>query len=396
MEKFYHLFDIAALIAKERRGYLTEEESKTLQQWLAESDSNKVLYDKFKDKTFVSDNIEELKKFNAQQAYTKVVTKITSLDKAKTRYLGIPNYAKYAAAVVLLIASAYFVVSIFHRPAAIEIAQSMIEPGRQKAILITSGNEEIALDGAANKQIVTNDQAQIVQNGSTLSYGQSASGANLPAEVAYNTLIIPRGGEYSLILSDGTEVKLNAGSKLKYPVAFTGNTREVILEGEAFFKVAKSGTIPFIVTTKEVHITVYGTMFNVSTYTGESSVQTTLVEGSVGVSVKKSGADARLKPGEQFAMDKNTGETETRKVNTDQYIAWTKGLFVFENEPIENILREMSRWYDFDFEFANDNLREQRFTLSLRRQDDVSKILDMISSSSGIRFSEKGKQITVF
>lgn len=396
MEKFYHLFDIAALIAKEKRGNLTDEESTALQQWLAESDSNKALYGKFGDKTFVSDNIEELKQFNSKQAYTKVVTRITSLDKVKTRYFGIPNYAKYAAAVVLLIASTYFAVSILHKPAATEITQSMIEPGRQKAILITSGNEEIALDGAANKQIITNDKAHIVQNGSTLSYGQSASGEQLPAEVAYNTLITPRGGEYSLILSDGTEVKLNAGSKLKYPVAFTGNTREVILEGEAFFKVAKSGTVPFIVTTNEVHITVYGTMFNVSTYTGEKSVQTTLVEGSVGVSVKKLGSDTRLKPGEQFTMDKNTGETATRKVNTDQYIAWTKGLFVFENEPIENILQEMSRWYDFDFEFANNTLREQRFTLSLGRYDNVSKILNMISSSSGIRFSEKGKQITVY
>lgn len=394
MEKFYHLFDIAALIAKEKRGTLTDEESKALQQWLAESDSNKALYGKFGNKTFVSDNIEELKKINSQHAYKAVVARITSLDKAKTRYLGIPNYAKYAAAVVLLIASTYFVVSILHRPEATEIAQSIIEPGRQKAILLTSGNEEIALDGATNKQIVTSDKARIVQNGSTLSYGQSASDS--AAEIAYNTLLTPRGGEYSLVLSDGTEVKLNAGSKLKYPVVFTGNTREVILEGEAFFKVAKSGTVPFIVTTNEVHITVYGTMFNVSTYAGESSVQTTLVEGSVGVSVKKSGSDTRLKPGEQFAMDKNTGETETRKVNTDQYIAWTKGLFVFENEPIEHILSVMSRWYDFDFEFANNALREQRFTLSLGRYDDVSKILDMISASSGIRFSEKGKQITVY
>jgi ferric-dicitrate binding protein FerR (iron transport regulator) len=396
MEKFYHLFDIAVLIAKEKRAKLTDEESKALQQWLAESDSNKALYGKFEDKTFISDNVEELKKFNSQHAYTKVATKITSLDKAKTRYLGIPNYTKYAAAVVLLIASAYFVVSILHKPEATEIAQSIIEPGRQKAILITSGNEEIVLDGVANKQIITNDKTRILQNGSTLSYDKSASEANVPAEVACNTLITPRGGEYSLILSDGTEVKLNAGSKLKYPVEFTGNTREVILEGEAFFKVAKYGTIPFIVTTNEMHITVYGTMFNVSTYTGESSVQTTLVEGSVGVSLKKAGSDMRLKPGEQFTLDKNTGETATRKVNTDQYIAWTKGLFVFENEPIENILRVMSRWYDFDFEFADNSLREQRFTLSLGRYDHVSKILEMISASSGVRFSEKGKHITVY
>jgi ferric-dicitrate binding protein FerR (iron transport regulator) len=396
MEKFYHLFDIAALIAKEKRGKLTDEESKALQQWLAESESNKALYGKLESNTFLSDNMEELKKINVQHAYTKVETRIKALDKAKTRYLGIPNYAKYAAAVVLLIASAYFIVSILHKPEATEITQSIIAPGRQKAILVTSGNEQIVLDGAANKQIITNDKARILQNGSTLSYDQSASGANLPAEVAYNTLIIPRGGEYSLVLSDGTEVKLNAGSKLKYPVVFTGNTREVILEGEAFFKVAKSGTVPFIVTTNEVHITVYGTMFNVSTYMGESNVQTTLVEGSVGVSLKTSGSGTRLKPGEQFTLDKNTGETITRKVNTDQYIAWTKGLFVFENEPIENILRVMSRWYDFDFEFANNNLREQRFTLSLGRYDHVSKILEMISASSGIRFSEKGKHITVY
>ena len=218
----------------------------------------------------------------------------------------------------------------------------------------------------------------------------------MPVKVAYNTLITPRGGEYKLILSDGTEVLLNSGSKLRYPVVFNGNSREVELEGEAFFKVAKMHKT-FIVKADKINVTVYGTVFDVFAYENEDKVRTTLVEGSIGVSVNGNNVNkgVKIKPGQQFSYDKADGSNETNEVDVERYIAWTKGMFVFEDEPIGNILKVMSRWYDFDYEFKDEVLKNQRFTISLGRYSDASRILELISASSNLKFQMQEKKIIV-
>jgi ferric-dicitrate binding protein FerR (iron transport regulator) len=192
-------------------------------------------------------------------------------------------------------------------------------------------------------------------------------------------------------------VILNSGSKLKYPLVFNDNSRQVELEGEAFFKVKKSQKTPFVVKTNDINVTVYGTVFNVSAYTGENFIKTTLVEGKVGVTLNnmKSASEIKLMSGQQLTYDRGTGNAETTDVNTGQFTAWTNGKFVFENEPIGNILNVMSRWYNFNFEFKDESLKNQRFTLNLSRYDDVKKILEMISISSGIKFSIRGDSVLV-
>lgn len=170
------------------------------------------------------------------------------------------------------------------------------------------------------------------------------------------------------------------------------------MEGEAFFEVTKSDKSPFIVKANNVNVTVYGTVFNISAYSNESKVQTTLVEGSVGVSIinNKTLSGQKIKPGQQFIYDKGTGNIATKEVDTEKYIAWAKGMFIFENEPIENILKVMSRWYNFQFEFKDDSLKNQRFTLSFGRYDNIFKVLNLISISSDVKFSVKENLITVY
>ncbi len=397
MEKPDRIFEIARLIAREKIDVLSINESEVLQNWLAENDINREIYKKLQNGEDLINELNELKKFDEIKAFQKVDQIISKERKQFKIFRFIPNSIKYAAAIAALIMCTYLIISEINKVRTDQFAQSTIVPGKQRAILITADNQEIVLDSSDKMQIIKGELADIVNSGSTLSYNKIDSIDKFKNVTEYNTLITPRGSEYTLVLSDGTEVMLNSGSKLKYPVVFNNNSREVALEGEAFFKVTKSKETPFIVKADNINVTVYGTVFNVSAYNNESLVHTTLIEGSVGVSLFSSKeTETKIKPGQQHIYNKGSGITETKEVNTEQFIAWTRGMFVFQNEPIENILKAMSRWYNFDYEFKDESLKKQRFTLSLGKYDNVSKILDMISISSNVRFSTNGNSIIVY
>ena len=392
------IFEIARLITKEKIDKLSDSESKILQYWLAENDNNKSIYKKLQDEQNLINEINELKRFDEINAFQKVQQKITTQKIQPKVFRIVPNFVKYAAAAAALVVGSYFILTKINKHETVHYEASTIMPGKQKAILITSGNMQIVLDSSNKEEILRDGLTNIIHTGSTLSYNKSDTIDNVKNVTEYNTLITPRGGEYTLFLSDGTEVILNSGSKLKYPVIFNHKNREVELEGEAFFRVTKSKESPFIVKTNNVNVTVYGTIFNVSAYNNENLMQTTLIEGSVGVSLNDSQSESEVKiePGQQLIYNKGNGNTETKEVDTEQFIAWTKGMFVFENEPIENILKIMSRWYDFNFEFKDSGLKNQRFTLSLGRNEEINKILEMISSSSNLKFSTRGNSIIVY
>ena len=397
MENLGPLFKIAEIIAKEKSGSISDTENKVLQDWLAENDRNKEICTRLRNGKKLVHELNELKKFDSTAAFHKVEKKIDRENKPFSIYRSFPNYLKYAAAIAVLAISSYIIITQLHKSEPGPYAQHTFRPGRQKAILVTAGNRQIELDSSANKHSIKDETAGIVQSGSTLFYSKTDSISKINAPEKYNTLITPRGGEYSLVLSDGTMVMLNSDSRLKFPVNFRGNVREVVLEGEAFFKVAKSDKIPFVVNAGKVNVTVYGTQFNVSAYNNENLVQTTLVEGSVGVSTNTSNpVNTKINPGQQFNYDKATDSSETREVNTDQFTAWTRGMFVFENEPIGNIFKAMSRWYNFDFEFKDETIKNQRFSLSLDRYGNVSKILELMSMSSNVKFSVNGNKITIY
>jgi hypothetical protein len=396
MEKLDRIFEIARLIAKEKTDRLSDSENMLLQNWLKESDRNNEKYQELQNGEKLINELNELKKFDEQKAFKKVEQIISTERKQLKVFRFVPDIIKYAAAVMVLAVCSYLIIAISNKHEIVHYTQNTIFPGKQKATLITINNQEVALISSDKAQIIKEQLINMILSGSTLSYYNNPN-TDVRNVIGYNTLITPRGGEFTLILSDSTEVILNSGSKLKYPVVFNDNSRQVELEGEALFKVTKSLKKPFIVKTNEVNVTVYGTVFNVSAYTDESFIQTTLVEGKVGVTLNdvNSGSEINLISGQQLTYDRGTGSIETIDVNTGQFIAWTNGKFVFENEPIGDILNVMSRWYNFNFEFKDESLKKQRFTLNLNRYDDVNKILEMISISSDIKFSIKGDSIIV-
>jgi transmembrane sensor len=396
MEIPERIFEIARLIAKEKTDKLSDTESNLLLSWLEEDDRNQEIYRKLQDGEMLSNELSELGKFDKQKAFRKVQKRISGERKQQKPFRAIPNFMKYAAAVAVLAVCSYLMVTISKKHEVVQYTQNTILPGKQKAILITSNNQEVILTNSDKVQIIKDQLADIILSGTTLSYFNNPIG-DVKNITGFNTLVTPRGGGFTVLLSGSTEVILNSGSKLKYPVVLNENSRLVELEGEAFFKVTKSLKTPFIVKTNDVNVTVYGTVFNVSAYCDESFIQATLVEGKVGVTLNnmKSGSEIKLMSGQQLTYHRETGSTETTDVNTGQFTAWTNGKLVFENEPIANILNIMSRWYNFNFEFKDESLKKQRFTLNLSRYDDVNKILEMISISSGIKFSIKGDSVLV-
>lgn len=274
-----------------------------------------------------------------------------------------------------------------------------IAPGGNKAVLILSNGARIILDTAANGTITKQGKTLITKSGSgQINYNQVNA---TPAEAVYNMLRTPRGGEFQIVLSDGTKVWLDAASTLRYPTSFSNEQRVVELTGEAYFEVAPfsrssvqngEARVPFIVKVDGMAIEVLGTHFNIMAYDDEPLIKTTLLEGSVKVGMEN-GRAALLKPGEQAQVNKN-GEIQTvKKVNIDKAVAWKDNLFWFDEDNIHEVMRQVARWYDADVEIKG-NI-PQHFTGSIPRNVNVLRIFEVLQETGNIHFDVIGHKIIV-
>jgi ferric-dicitrate binding protein FerR (iron transport regulator) len=203
--------------------------------------------------------------------------------------------------------------------------------------------------------------------------------------IANHMIEIPRGGEYALQLSDGSMIWLNAESRLSYPSTFNGEFRKVELEGEAFLEVAENPDQPFVVRTGDLEIEVLGTSFNVMSYPDENTIETTLAEGKVRISLPESGSEVgSLVPGKQAVFDRNTGSITIHEVDPDIFSAWRNGTYIINNQSLEVLMHRLGRWYDFETQFASSETREYRFSGILDRKDDLSRILDLIQQTTDL------------
>ena len=209
----------------------------------------------------------------------------------------------------------------------------------------------------------------------------------------YNTIQVPRGGEYSLTLADGTRVWLNSQSSLRFPVAFRGEERRVQLTGEAYFEVTP-GRKRFIVETKSVAVRVLGTAFDVNAYEDETVIRTTLVRGKV--EILAGGKEACvLQPGQQSVVERATGKTGVLQVNTSLYTQWKDGRFVFRDHTLEDIMRTLARWYDMEYEFVDPGLQQQRFYGVINRFEDVKGLLAQFEKTGKVKFEYEGNRVII-
>ena len=273
-----------------------------------------------------------------------------------------------------------------------ELAKNVMQPGTSKAILMMADGKEVVLEQGQNLNILLNERVRVATSSQGIVYEEYGKGM---VTEEYNKLTTPVGGEYSLVLSDGTKVFLNADSELKYPVEFSDGKRIVDLKGEAYFEVHKDSLRPFVVRVNGAEVTVLGTSFNVNTYGDDGQIYTTLVNGAVRVSSVKNGQAEVLKPGMQSVMDVQSGQLTVREVDVEPYVAWREGRFVFRAMTLDLIMRQLQRWYDFEVFYQNPELKDYEFRGVIKRDMDLDKVLSVIKVTTNVDFEVKGKVITI-
>ena len=335
-------FQIATLLSKKIKGEISKEEEKILQQWVEKSQSNEVLYKKVLDNHTLLNKLEEYQLFDQVKAWSSLENRLFKTKVIRLEARRLLRYAAMLIPFIMLVGISYYWESFSY--SSLAKVDEIIKPYEQKATLILANGEKLNLQSKSITNIQEGGTHLINQN-NTLKYTSEENVKEIEPLI-YNTLITPKGGNYQLTLSDGTEVWLNANSSIKYPVAFTDSTREVFLEGEAFFDVQHNGK-SFFVNTQETTIRVLGTSFNVSAYSDELYNATTLVEGSVKIST--SNMEKVIVPNEQARISLRETDIHVKNVNTDGFTVLGIG-----NEAVNDTLSiNRSFVLQTDSEFKN-------------------------------------------
>lgn len=283
---------------------------------------------------------------------------------------------------------------VWHTPkqsAEIPVAREIVRAAGVPVLTLADGKMVSLVDGMV-KPIRESDADVVVSDSSVLKYVVDERQKTAGKEV-YNTLYIPKGGEYSLVLADGSRVWLNSETTLRYPVNFVGMQRVVQLEGEAYFEVAQDSSRPFYIRMNGHSIKVLGTSFNVSNYAADGSWNTTLAEGKV--EICSGGNLYTLTPGDHFTADVTTGETSIVKVNPLQYSSWKEGKVIFQDERLEDIIRKLARWYDFEVFYIHSELKDWHFGGTINRYNHFDVVLRYLERTANIRFDIQGKTVMV-
>ncbi|HTI07612.1 MAG TPA: FecR domain-containing protein [Puia sp.] len=294
-----------------------------------------------------------------------------------------------AAAVLILAGGVAFLFTPKEKPASsATMAATAIPPGSSKAILTLAGGQQVVLGKDTRGAVASQGGIQVMQSDSgQLTY---VRGRDEKSEVLYNSVTTPRGGQYQVVLADGTKVWLNAASSLRYPTIFSGKEREVELTGEAYFEVKHNTARPFRVKTGGQVIEDIGTAFNIHAYDDEPVAKTTLLEGAVKVTGKTT---LVLKPGQQAQQHKGGALSLTEGVDVEEVIAWKNGQISFANADFTSLMREVSRWYDVDIHYSGAVPSLHVFGL-LDRRVYLSSILEFLQKN-GVRIKQEGRVLTI-
>ena len=312
---------------------------------------------------------------------------------SRTEKRAIPLYKRrpfqVAASILLFLMIGLFAVNKLKKEPVKVLAENYdLAPGSNKATLTLADGSKVNLAIVKNGTLKTQPGSRVVKQNEQLTY--SAATGKTTAEVNYNTLTTPKGGQYQLTLADGTKVWLNAASSLKFPTAFTGGERVVELTGEAYFEVVHNSKQPFKVKTADQTVQDIGTQFNVNSYTDEDVAATTLVEGSVKIFDGK--GQTMIKPGQQYLRKGNGAMDVKSDVDIDEVTAWKNGMFQFNNADIKTIMRQISRWYNVDIEYSG-QVPTSTYHGRISRNSNASAVLKILELS-GIDFTiERGKII---
>jgi len=353
----------------------------------------------------VTDNPETLESLRARML-ARLLAEIDEEEKAPEARIRPINQAKKwywaaAAAVIGITIGGYF---FFNRSNVVPVEtlarearfKNDLPAGGNHAILQLADGRQLTLDSAAKGILALQGGSQVSMNADG---GISYQAKTKAGEVVNNTISTPAGGQFSLLLADGSKIWLNAETNLSFPAAFPGKERRVELSGEAYFEVAKNPSQPFIVAIGKAgtdhyrEVEVLGTHFNVKAYADEAAVKTTLLEGKVLVSVPSTKESQTLAPGQEVSIETNGKLDFNSKADVDEAVAWQHGLFRFKNEPIGHIMEYAKRWYGIDVVYQGSIA--DLFVTTIPRQSTLQQFLTILETTGRVRFMIEGKKVTV-
>ncbi len=384
-KKLQEHYKVSRLITKNLLGEASEEEKRQLQEWLEASPSHQREYAQWVKRLQHDLSQDEPSPYAAWKVFNQ------RMHPQRSRFLRTSYLYAYAA--VLVVAVLFGGLASFHQEPPVN---TLIVPGSAKAQLITENGEDIEIKPQLQIQFTQTALEREVHNeDGILHYDQIP----LPADSlkdTYHTLSVPKGGEYQIILADGTHIYLNSDSQIKYPIVFTetDSVREVYIKGEAYFNVAHNESKPFKVHTQHGTIQVLGTKFNVHDYEDEEQAIITLSEGSISYAADESKA-YMLKPNEQIVYHKNEGKIVQQSTDASSYSSWIDGIFEFNGMPLELIMKQLSRWYDVSYQFNDPQLKQHQFTGITYRHATLESLLQLIEKTTSIHFTLKERTIYI-
>ncbi len=373
------------LLKRHQNGTLSSEDKDKLDAWYLHKAAN---------------SNKQLSEYELEDSYEHLKSRLPLAQDKKVINLW-PRVAA-AASIALLFGAGLFYFTKSEsvvQPENIQVVEKAkeIAPGGNRGILTLSNGKQIVLSDVSSKDIIAKeDQDEVTikmdANGVITYVINPNADTAKEDENSFNTLSTPTGGQYNIVLADGTKVFLNAVSSIKYPTQFNGDQRIVELEGEAYFEVAKNKNKPFLVKSDNQTIEVLGTHFNVHAYANESAIKTTLLEGSVAVSSKNQ--KAILKPGQQSNVSESSNKIAVKEVDTEAAIAWKNGRFKFDNADLKSVMKQLERWYGIKVEYRGD-VSDVRFNGGTFRNKNLSEVLKVLELSN-IKFKVEGKTIIVY
>lgn len=358
-------------------GNITKEDFLQLQQWLAEDPDHSVFFEQ--QLAFHSEirTLFLLEKADLGKAWNRIEGRIRIRSTFKRKFL---QFSMAASLLLCGIGMWWLVRSGENKSVSIE-AEAEIQPGTPHAVLWMADGKKVNLEDKNLQNICEKDGTQLhTTSENTLVY-QSAEKAE---EFIFHTIEVPVGGEFNLKLSDGSRVWLNSATTMRYPTVFSGEKREIFIEGEAFFEVSKDAGHPFIVHAGNAQVEVLGTAFNLSAYADDDRIVTTLTNGKVRMTYGKGSVD--LLPGKQVLLQKSDSSIQVKKVDPSLYSAWVRGVFEFENLSLKQIGVQLSRWYGTQFIFTDPALAERYFTGGIKRYSSLRESLNLIEHTTNVKF----------
>lgn len=382
----------ASLIYRKIEGKLSAVEEERFEAWLKEGGEHREYYERMR-RMYQQENVQEVETGEIQEAWGVFEKRVQGQRRIERRQRWVWVMSAVAS-VAIVICCCWFVYYWANMEQKLNVAVQKIVPGQYNAVLEMADGATYQL-GEQQYFLQEKTGNQIKVDSTVLSYLPVNNKSGLSQDIVYNKLSVPKGGEYRIELEDGTKVWINSASRLRYPVVFSGDTREVYLEGEAYFEVRRDSSRPFIVHAGDQRVTVLGTSFGMTCYANEVNDYTTLVSGKVKVELQQGKQAFVLKPGTQVEYNKESGMVRERRVDVAEFVAWKEGKYVFKQKRLEDILSTLSRWYDFEVFYQNSEMKEVLFSGELRRFDDFNYLLQLIERTSDVKFIIDKKVVQV-